>query len=88
MKTEGRVFFIQEGTARFNTEPAKRFGRRIFLKSTASPFNTDSFLEECIKNLELQKFNPDTDFIALTGPSLNIALFLGAVMTVYERLNV
>lgn len=84
MKDEARVFFLSNST-RFDTSSAEDYGIREWLfDREPNPFQTEAFRQEVTDRLVEVEFDPEIDFIALTGGSLQIALLLGFVMQAYK----
>lgn len=85
--TTPRVFFVQR-TGRFDTTPADRFGEKKFVVSAhASVFNPDSLFEEFTQSLDESKFNPDTDFVALTGQAIAVSMLTAYVLARWGRMR-
>lgn len=83
-----RVFFpIQSG--QYNTQRATEYGERVFLIKTddMSPFNTEVYGKIYRKELAQQQFNPDEDFIVLTGPLNFVALLFGIALARYRTVK-
>jgi hypothetical protein len=38
--------------------------------------------------LARQKFSPDTDYVALTGPTILVSLLYGAALAMYRRVRI
>lgn len=84
--TPSRVLIVQDQSDRFDISGAHRFGEVEFLLDPdISPFNTDRVAMQIAKRLRELDYDPDRDFIALTGPALMLALFMGIVMSAYTE---
>lgn len=72
-----RVFFITS-SPRFDLSSAEDFGDPVFItrEREISPFNVDAVMEAIDRKLTDHEFSSD-DYVALTGPSALVALFLG-----------
>jgi hypothetical protein len=81
-----RVFFPCR-SRRFNIKSADKFGTAefIFNEGEISAFNTDRYLTELGEALEKFKFEPTRDFIAVTGPVVQVALTVGYIMSHFEQ---
>ena len=71
--------FIIDDDPRFDTAPAESFGRRVFLNPSPSPFNALEFMRETRRLLVEQGYDPDRDFITMSGKAIKQSLFIGAV---------
>ena len=77
-----RAIFVAR-TPRFNVSSAEEFGDITYVfdaERTPSPLNTDEIINKILDELSSMNYNPTVDFIALTGPSLLVALFLTCAM--------
>lgn len=80
-----RVFVLQE-QKRYDVSAAKYYSKEfvyILKEEHVSPFDTYGFVELVRHRLIMEKFNPETDFICLTGSSVLLSLFLATLV----RLN-
>lgn len=85
-----KVFILQKD--KYNVASAKEFGEIRWIVQgegkELDPFDT-AFTMQCIlQSLHTQEYHPDTDFIALTGPSSLIALLLATVVYGWSKANV
>lgn len=78
-----KVFFI-DGAKNFDTADAARFGETVFLNTFASPLNVEAYMQNCIHELDTHRFDINSDFIALTGRTLQVSLFLAAITRTWE----
>ena len=85
-KRRPRVFLIEK-SERFDTKPAVVFGDRVFLNPSASVFKTDVWVQEVRTLLDKHCFNCLEDFIAVSGPTQALAVFVGTVMADYAPHN-
>jgi len=70
---ESRVFFVPSNS-KFDVTPAEEFGRIVVLEGLRpSPFNTDECLVSAAEQLRNYNYDPVSDFIAFTGPSILVA---------------
>lgn len=83
-----RVFFLLNSD-RFMTEPAEDFGIRSFLfeRSLRSPLSPDELIEDCLALLEERNYDPTIDYIALTGPVIQLCMFFAAVFAHYGEVK-
>ena len=81
--------FLPYRSSRFNITDAERFGEIIFLTKPRefSPFNTTLTVEALHAALEEAEFNPDEDFVCLTGEVLITAIFLAVASERYGRVK-
>lgn len=79
------VFFLQD-SSRFDTEAARSYGQRIFLfgANLRTPLNPSGLVEDYIQSLREHDFNPDEDYVALTGPVVQLAIFVGVLLRIYD----
>lgn len=84
-----RVFFFARNARYATTLNAEEFGevRYLFSHSIPSPFNAEfvNIVDECLVH---HNFDPENDYIALTGSQLNVAMLLGCVMGFFGKANV
>jgi hypothetical protein len=73
-----RVFLVSR-SERFNTQAAERFGMRTFLDVSSSVFAVDKFIDEIYDKMVHERYQPGVDYIALTGPNLEVALLCATV---------
>lgn len=81
------VYVLAPPEGRFNTEGAIAFGqvRHASMPDGRSFFNTDAIME-WLGEL-LSEFDPDTDFIAMTGQNVVVALAVAHVMADFGRVR-
>lgn len=80
-----RAFFIVEPSG-VSTEAAEKFGERVFLFTEfVNPFSVEKLMRETKERLELAEYDPDTDYIVLTGPCIHVSLFVGLVLLEWSR---
>jgi len=85
-----RVFFITDET-RFDTTPAEEYGERMFVYDRTSycPWSDpDKLAREALRFLSENRFDPEYDHIALTGPATPLSVFTAVVLAAYETINV
>jgi len=83
-----RVFFVQKAD-RFDTSTASEYGEKLYLVSPhVSAFNVDSFVQALLRSLDEYKYDPATDYIALTGQTICVAFMVGILLARYGRLRV
>lgn len=83
-----RVFFVQKAD-RFDTSAASEYGEKLYLVSPhVSAFNVDAFVQSMLRSLGEYKFDPATDYIALTGQTICVAFMVGVLLATYGRLRV
>lgn len=76
-----KVFFV-ERSPRFNTRSADRFGTVTFLmeNDAFSPFQTDRVMKTVNDKLTAEGYDPERDFIAITGGHVLVAMFLASAL--------
>lgn len=77
-----KVFLVQAET-RFDSSKVEEFGTRVYLigdDCRATIFNPDALVREMAAKLAENEYDPHRDFIALTGPSVSIALLLATAV--------
>jgi hypothetical protein len=80
--------FLAESSTRYDVSAAKPYGEIVhLLKRPMSPFNTTAIVEEFRAALEEHQFDPDVDYVCMTGSSLVVALLLATLSAEYERLH-
>jgi len=83
-----RVFFVTH-SQRFNVKPAERFGQVVFLMGSdvVSPFQTDRIMHTIGTRMLEEGFDPSSDFVALTGGHIFVALFLSFAVAKYGEVK-
>lgn len=68
---------------------AKDFGEIVFVSelSRFNLFNIDDIIEQTKDRLELIKYNPDEDFICLTGNAQKVAIFVAVISGMYSEFS-
>ncbi len=86
-----RVFFVVE-SLRFDTSSAEKLGEKVFIfgERTNMDIFTDPnrFLKVAMVSLHRENYDPKKDYIALTGPAMLLALFLGQILFQYRTIKV
>lgn len=84
-----RVFFPPGANdARYNIRSAEEHGTPVFLEKDAEVFNPQDVYDSTEAQLERVGFDPEKDFIALTGPFIETALVLAATLQRYPKLRI
>lgn len=83
-----RAFAIQFNS-RFNLKPAEKFGEVTYLYTDKVPpiVTPQVVVEEVIERLEHFSFDPDKDFVVLSGSTVNVVLFVAAAILAYEKIK-
>lgn len=85
MPTRPRTFIFANND-RFNTDNVVGFGdRKYIFRDRRSPFNVDDIIIDVWAKLIEEKFDPENDFIVLTGPMISVAVLLIAISSRYPR---
>jgi len=82
--------FMPAWTSKFDSGPAEKFGEIIYLmkgESIVNPFNTERLISSFDASLDEHKFNPEVDFIALTGGHIFVSFLLATAAVSYDRLK-
>lgn len=83
-----RVFFPAEHGVRFDTEPAEKYGVRTYLlNENINPFNVEHVFREIERALDVERFNPVRDFIAMTGNYALVSFLVATAFRRYDRLQ-
>ena len=81
-----RVFIFAPQDGRFNTESAEAYGEVTHAyPEGVSPFNTDCLTDKLFATVE--DFEPDSDFIAMTGNNVVLALAVALTLSSYGRVR-
>lgn len=82
-----RVFFFEPTKQRI--DDALKFGNGEFIfdehAARASIWSTQELTAEILESLERQSYDPDKDFIAVTGHFVPVSVMLSAVAGYYGR---
>lgn len=80
--------FISTDTS-FDVGPAETYGTIVTLMDKFfSPFGIDSFFSAMSKGLEKHGFNPDEDFIAITGSQIHTVLLCLFIQQKYSKIKI
>ena len=81
------VYVFASESGRFNTAGAVQFGqvRHCNPEGSVSVFNTDAAMD--FVDSRLESFDPDTDFIAMTGQNVVVSLAVGHVLATFGRVR-
>jgi hypothetical protein len=84
-----RVFIPIKQEDKFNTSACEQYGERVFLLQADGPsvFNTLEVLAVFEFELDTQGFDPLVDYIALTGPTIFVALFYALAHRKYPQIK-
>lgn len=83
-----RIIVLQKDH-RLDSSAAEEFGSRTYvLTNFVDPFNTDKLIHTLKRKLKQIRFDPDTDVICLTGPSILLQIFLAVVGHQTDRIRV
>ncbi len=77
-----RVFALQK-QSRYDISAAKFYSKDtvyIVNDERINPFDTNELVELIQHRLVMEDFNPDIDFICLTGSSVLLSLFFGTIV--------
>jgi len=84
-----RVFVLQK-QQRYDTSAVKYYSKDIVYiidNEHINPFDTHGFIELVRHRLIMEDFNPNLDFICLTGSSILLSLFLATLVRQYAYQN-
>ena len=87
---EPKVFILQK-QKRYDTSAVKCYSKHpiyIIDQEYINPFDTTGFMELVRHRLIMETFDPNIDFICLTGSSILLSLFLAAVVKEYTYSNI
>jgi hypothetical protein len=80
-----RVFF-PEPVMQFDLTAARERGEIVNLAQRANPLSTEETVRMFCDALEEHKFDPDTDWICLSGKAATLCLLCAAVSALYDKL--
>jgi len=79
--------FLPQPNERFDVSGAKKFGEVVHLLDFANPFNTTSVAEKLVESLEENNFNPEKDYLCMTGSPLVLAILLAVAFEKYGTIR-
>jgi hypothetical protein len=85
-KKESRVFVLQKQN-RYDISSVKDYSKNIIYLAEderINQFDTFGFIDLIVYKLRKFEFNPDIDFICLTGSSVLLSLFLATITRRYN----
>ena len=82
-----KVYVFTAPTGRFNVDSAAQYGEieYVTLPKGANYFNTDTVMD--LLGERLAEYDPDADFLAVTGQSMLVALGTGLVLADFGRVR-
>lgn len=81
--------FIPVANNRFDIEQAKVFGDIVYLsKVHIPPFLIERTSDAMLAGIKREKFDPDNDFLALTGNSITLALCLATFAVQFPKIKI
>lgn len=84
-----KVFILQKQT-RYDTSAVKNYSNYpiyIINQEHISPFDNVGFMDLVKHRLIMEEFDPNIDFICLTGSSVLLSLFLAAIVAEHTYAN-
>ncbi len=84
------VFFVTEVAERFNIDQVREFGSPVLLfeKDNRSPYRVNDVIADIEKALRQNRFDPQVDYIALTGSYYMVLLMMATVANSYDEFQV
>lgn len=80
---------LAEPAPRFDLSAAARHGDLVFLSSDImNPFTTDGMVNIFRHRLKEIDFNPDKDFLCMTGSNLTVGVMMATAARMYPTLKV
>jgi len=82
-----KVFFPYRST-KFDLSPAEEYGQiRFFLPFPINPFDTDLVVAKLSDAILAEGFDPEQDYIGMTGQTLIISLMTGIVFSMCNKVS-
>jgi hypothetical protein len=82
-----RVFFVSKDM-RFDVRPAATFGEPTFLfEGAPNAFALGKLSAEILEQLDAANFNENTDFVAMTGPTVALVTLFATIIGEYGRVR-
>lgn len=93
MTVRAPIVVVPTQNPKFNLSAAESFGTLTYLSSKATgksinPFKTGAAIEEICERLAQLEYDPDRDFVAMTGGTLLVTLLVLAVVARHGRVKV
>ena len=83
----GKVF-LAESAGNFDLSGAQPFGKIVWISDRLSPFRVKNTVQVLTQGLKDLNFNPEEDYICLTGRSVVIAMFLAIAARHYGLIKI
>jgi hypothetical protein len=84
-----RRVFLPVSYSKLDYSLAGDFGEIVFVcEEHLNPFSPDKCIEALMVGLSEENFDPEVDYICMTGQSLILAYTLSAAIFVYGRVNI
>lgn len=77
-----RVFLVEPNN-RYDLRAAESFGRLVYVVDKLNPYNTTDSAQQLLDGLKANNFNPQEDFLCLTGHTLPVAFLLSMASELY-----
>lgn len=82
-----RVILV-ERNERYDVSSATTFGEILYLcDRPVNPFNTVGAVELFQERLVQMEYDPEVDYLCMTGQSLTVAMLLGVAVKLYGRVR-
>lgn len=86
-----RVFIVEQPRRAFDLDPLNEFGVLVRLferdESRSSIFHVDDYIRDVQMKAEEKGFDPDEDYFAFVGQTINVTNALLALLTKYGQMN-
>jgi hypothetical protein len=83
----GKVF-LAESARNFDLSGAQQYGETVELTDRLSPFRVKNTVQVLLRGLADAGFDPEKDYICLTGRSVIVAMFLALAAGHYGAVNI
>ncbi len=81
--------FLPEQSKDFNLKDASRYGDIAFLSDhRLNPFNPIQLAEDFVRSLKQVNFDPNKDYICMTGKTLILSVMFAVVCSRHKKFNI
>lgn len=88
MPQRSRVILV-EPNPRYDLTAAEEFGDIVYLSKTImTPFNTADLIRTVKERLVAMDYDPETDYVCMTGYSLTVAMFLAVAVRMFGEVKI
>lgn len=86
-----KVFIVEPVRSNLNFQSAEQFGETVYLFNEgdrrSSVFDSENYADDIAEALSRKEFNPNKDYICITGSIIPVTLVVATMIHLYGRVN-